>query len=201
MRYSKRKVLLSLGATASILSCVDSELATAPRRLRSLFSYSVDSTPSALSVTLSNPSAPGYFLESAGYYDFTATVSGGSGGYAYKWFSRWCDVRDGPCAANYIARAETGQTLTYRVQTYDWRNFIVVQVKDTVTGDVGADTVVVDGPKDVPEPTPGGSGVKCNLGHWPFHYLDSIRRDTSYMTAARRNACTWFREESTYTQP
>lgn len=154
-----------------------------------------DDTP--LSVVIDGP----FYVSTAGTYQYTATVSGGSGAYRYRWLSRWCNI--GPtgaaaCATNYTLQTDSSATLSYRVVSTDVRNDLVVEVQDaSLTGRSGKEQFSVDGPMEWPERIPANSPFQCNLGmdwdKFPLEYPEA--GPPAVRNLYRRNPCSGAKEQ------
>lgn len=146
--------------------------------------YGDDNTP--LTVSLSNPSGDGFF-DAPGWYDVTASVSGGNGTYKYFWKQRWCTTSPKECTSTYWTFATSDSlsaTVSYYATQYDYKAWIVVQVQETAgNGRSGADSVMMEGPADYPEPPASGGGMSCTVGTLGFPLVDGTG-------PFRRNPCT-----------
>lgn len=158
----------------------------------------VHSSVSALtSGTLTASIGGDAWVTAGGTYTWTATVSGGTPPYRYAWYTRWCNV--GPtgttCDTTYLRQtAETTATLHYRINGYDTKNDIVLQVQDATMSDVSAaDSLTVTGPIEPDMPIPKNFDFNCDMGSGPAHY-PLITAGPGPDTLYRRNPCSGIRE-------
>jgi len=88
--------------------------------------------PPTLTVTIEgDPNNPQPY--EPGDYTFTASVSGGSGNYAYHWFWRGCNVNmeEEWCpSGGYWSSGQSGSSFTTYLGAYDTRLDVVVEVQD-----------------------------------------------------------------------
>lgn len=187
---------LMLGVVAVYGAC-RAEGAAGPARMlavQPVAAYGEDTT--RLTVTLSDPSGDGFF-DAAGWYDVTATVSGGNGTYKYFWKSRWCTTDPKECSSTYWAFSTSDSlsaTVSYHATQYDYKAWIVVQVQETSgNGRTGTDTIMVEGPADIPEPPASGGSMNCTAGSLGFPFReDSVVAGVVVKTKYfRRNPCTY----------
>ncbi len=183
----------------AVAGCTDritapSESAFRPQE--AAFTITGDDTP--LSVTVTGEE----YVFQAGSYQYTATVSGGSGSYRYKWLTKWCNFgynNQVECASQYTLQPDSSAILTYSILGDDIRNDIVVEVQDaSLTGRSGVGKIMVFGPNDWPEPDVGGSPFACDLGSgeskYPLLYWSQDASGNSVWTSYRRNPCSGAKE-------
>jgi hypothetical protein len=179
-------------ATASLIALTmacGSDGASVPERVlmgAPTAAYGDDTT--RLTVTVSPPGGS-YYLSAPGWYNVTATVSGGNGTYKYFWKSRWCTTSPKECSSSYwtfSTNDSLSSTVSYYATQYDFQAWIVVQVQETAgNGRTGTDSVRFTGPADYPEPpSPPGNSMLCQTGSLGWPHTDSLG-------TFRRDPCTW----------
>ena len=129
----------------------------------------------------------------------TATASGGSGSYRFKFYDKYCQDLQ-PCDAFYnnFATVDTGGT-AQRTRYYNpvalWEVFFVVEVRDLITGNVyrtAARGTDVSGLGSIPEPSPTSGTNYCTpMSSFPFttYYTDPSTGTTS-LRNFNRDPCT-----------
>jgi len=140
------------------------------------------------------------FLESGGIHNMTATATGGSGKYKFRWRHRICNrigTQPMACEIEYINEGNpittTGGTSVdhHNFFSSDVKTWFVVEVQDSlsVEGPSGADSMLVIGPAAATGGHSGGStSMVCNLGSFPL-FGDTSQSDTVKLGPYRRNPC------------
>lgn len=129
----------------------------------------------------------------------TATASGGSGSYEYKFYDKYCqDLKPCDTFYNNFATVDTGST-AQRTRYYNplalWEVFFVLQVRDLITGNVyrtSARGTDVSGFGSIPEPSPTSGANYCTpMSSFPFstYYTDPSTGATT-LRNFNRDPCT-----------
>jgi len=163
-----------------------------------------DLTDSILQVTIT-PSTT--WKSSAGNFSVTASVSGGSGTYYYRWHYRYCENRTGTKYCDTVWRlfneGSGHSTVSHMMYSTDIRQDIYVDVADSQTYPVtSSDTTFVDGPinEELQAIVPAYT-LQCNLpgSYYPNQgsmwvngqYVNGVWVNGHYVDKTyRRNACT-----------
>lgn len=161
----------------------------------------VDATPLTVSVTSDVGDVPAV-LQTSGNHSFTASVSGGSGSYTYRWFWRDCRANATPhCASNYSWTTAYGATFTLDISGWAYLVHVVVEVKDVADGgSSGRNATTWEGPHNPPEGAGGGGeGLKCDLGSlgWAYPFAETTWNGSGFVPTGRnyrRGVCSGAKE-------
>jgi hypothetical protein len=201
MALRKRLTVLALliisAATLVALGCDAPEKRIGPRLVPSS-RYSIDPDSTPLAVYL------GWTPVTNNSRSYTATVTGGSGVYSYRWYKRACpgNVADYDCSDEYDLVADTGQTVTLTVPhwTSGTKAHVAVEVKEAnVDGRSGADSSAwIIRADNGTYPTTsylcpmGTLGYQFPFEKWVYNPDSArfVKTDSTY----RRNPCTGAKE-------